>query len=186
MDDRPPPMPLHLPVEPAPGLDLEAVRARLHRRARRRTAGRAAALMAVAVVAGLLVPQVLPDPAPVELAVGDAVLPAPLPDGYQVCAQEAVDDGVVRTELCGPGRPDLLLLQGPHDALPEEGEPIRVARRTGFVARIDGGIAVTVSDANAADDVHHRLSTVDGELDPRTLADVLSTIPSVADAEPSR
>lgn len=109
-------------------------------------------------------------------------LPTSLPSGYLRCAGPTDVGGIRRTTFCAQGEPDLVLDQGPHWALPEVGDPIDVARRTGYVQRTVERTTVTVSDADRDDDTHHALAVADPTHPVEEMRQVLASIPAIRDA----
>lgn len=106
--------------------------------------------------------------------------PRLLPQGLARCAGPTTTGTLTVTTYCAEDGTILRLLRGPHDLLPEEGRPVPVADRPGYSAVEDRWRTVTVSDRDAPDDVHFRLEAP-AALAPEALAEVLASVPALAD-----
>ncbi|HUG85157.1 MAG TPA: hypothetical protein VMM13_11360 [Euzebya sp.] len=193
-------------------LDVRALGNRLRRRRRRRNAVHVTASLVaivVVVVGGRTVLGGLDRPSPVGLAAPTQTLvsvdpavdaldglapltaaalalePTRLPDGYRRCSGPTVAAAVSITVYCAGASPPLSLARGPHGALPEVGEEVRVADRIGYLRRRDGRVEMTVSDDNGAADRHHQLRVAsDADLQAGDMAAILASVPAIAQAPP--
>lgn len=111
--------------------------------------------------------------------------PRLLPEGLARCGGPTTTGALTITTYCAEDGTILRLLRGPHDLLPEEGQPVPVAARLGYGAVEDGWRTVTVSDRDAPDDVHFRLEAP-AALAPEALAEILGSVPALADPSDRR
>lgn len=173
---------------PDGGPDLDRVRSRVGARRRARAAASAVAALAVtASLAGVL-PLVgggggTADVVEVADAVRDELRPAVAPDGWLPCP---AGRGEVAALCPDPDRGDLerpdriVVVTGAHDALPEDGAPVAVGPRVGYVRTTGDERVLTVSDRTADDDTHYRV-TAPVEVTTDELVDLVRSIPRFAD-----
>lgn len=177
---------LHRAAGPAARFPAEAVRGRVHRRRRIRTAVSSVAVLATAVSIGMVV---LPRQPRIDLEVGTgptartvdidlADAPTWLPDDYHRCGDITHDRDVTVQRFCDGTGHRLVVRFGPHDQLPEVGGQIdQVRGRPVYVEVHDGTRLVTISDRQAADDRHYRAEAPPA-VPTSSLIDVIVSIPA--------
>lgn len=169
---------------PTGGPDLDRVRSRV--RARRRVRGAAVVVAGLAVTASLtgVWPLVGDDGDPVDVvevvdALRDELAPAVLPDGWHPCSTEPGQAAALcRGDVASHDR--IVVVTGPHDALPEDGAPVAVGTRVGYVRTTGDERVLTVSDRTADDDTHYRV-TAPLDITTAQLVELLRSVPRFAD-----